>query len=366
VILFVSTMEGAPWGGSEQLWRDAAIRLGTQGYEVSVSAKAWSPPPREWAGLEEAGVRLLLRDRVGDPAYGRHYKSLLSARPEAVVISAGDNGLSGVHLMELFGAAGIPYIVVCHGSVLFWPADEILERARRAFERAHKMLFVSRRNQAYTELMIGTALPNAGTVRSPVSIPYDVRLPWPENSVVHMACVGRLDPTVKGQDLLFQVLKSDRWKRRPLRVSLYGTGPNEASLRRLKTLFDLPMVHFAGVADPQEIWRREQILVLPSRSEGLPLVLVEAMLAARPAIATNVGESAEVISDGQTGFIAAAPDVAMLDAAMERAWSRRDEWRAMGEEAARTIREQAPADPVGIFVEEMKRSLGVEGSRSWN
>src|SRR2546422_11343403 len=91
MILFVSTMEGASWGGSEQLWRDAAIRLGNHGYDVGASLKAWNPPPPEWSGLNAAGIRLLLRDRAGDPAYRGHYKLLLSPRPEAVVISAGGN-----------------------------------------------------------------------------------------------------------------------------------------------------------------------------------------------------------------------------------------------------------------------------------
>ena len=93
--------------------------------------------------------------------------------------------------------------------------------------------------------------------------------------------------------------------------------------------------------------------MLPSRFEGLPLSLVEAMLCARPAVATNVAGNTEVIEDGETGFVAAAPTAGHLDEAMERAWRHRGDWRSMGVEAARRIRRLVPPDPAGEFVEEL-------------
>jgi glycosyltransferase involved in cell wall biosynthesis len=77
------------------------------------------------------------------------------------------------------------------------------------------------------------------------------------------------------------------------------------------------------------------------------------MLCARPAVVTNVAGNPEVIEDGQTGFVAAAPTVGHLDEAMERAWRHRGNWRAMGVEAARQIRRLVPPDPAGEFVKEL-------------
>ena len=69
-------------------------------------------------------------------------------------------------------------------------------------------------------------------------------------------------------------------------------------------------IEFAGhVADIVGIWSKHNALVLPSRCEGLPLALVEAMLCGRPAIATNVAGHGEVIEDGVTGILAEAPTV---------------------------------------------------------
>jgi glycosyltransferase involved in cell wall biosynthesis len=139
---------------------------------------------------------------------------------------------------------------------------------------------------------------------------------------------------------------------------LYGNGVNAKTLARLKELWNLEMVEFAGfVSNPEDIWTTEHILVLPSRVEGLPLAVVEAMLCGRPCIVTDVAGNTEVVEDNVTGFVAAAPTPALLDEAMERAWNRRDDWRSIGQAAARRIRELIPCDPVGEFIAEIKQLL---------
>jgi glycosyltransferase involved in cell wall biosynthesis len=75
------------------------------------------------------------------------------------------------------------------------------------------------------------------------------------------------------------------------------------------------------------------LLVLPSRSEGTPLALVEAMLCARPAVVTDVGGNADWVEDDQTGFVAEAPTAKSFGAALERAWAARAKWQIMGKQA---------------------------------
>jgi glycosyltransferase involved in cell wall biosynthesis len=54
------------------------------------------------------------------------------------------------------------------------------------------------------------------------------------------------------------------------------------------------------------------VVAMPSRSEGFPLAMVEAMLAARPVIATRVGSMPEAIMDGKTGLLIEKNDVTGL------------------------------------------------------
>jgi glycosyltransferase involved in cell wall biosynthesis len=110
-------------------------------------------------------------------------------------------------------------------------------------------------------------------------------------------------------------------------------------------------VHFLGFTDDiVSVWANHHALALPSRSEGLPLAVVEAMLCGRMCIVTDVSGNAELIENNGTGFIAKAPTPDLLDEAMERAWQRRSEWQEMGARAARAIRVHVSADPIGEFI----------------
>src|SRR6266516_2159815 len=145
-------------------------------------------------------------------------------------------------------------------------------------------------------------------------------------------CPGRMNQTdgslrvspAKGQDILFHVLASDKWRDRPVTVSLFGKGPMERGLRRLASRLGLEgRVRFCEYASEiEELWASHHALVLPSRYEGMPIALVEAMLCGRPAIVTDVAGHTELLKDGISGFVAAAPTVQHLDDAMERAWER--------------------------------------------
>jgi len=95
------------------------------------------------------------------------------------------------------------------------------------------------------------------------------------------------------------------------------------------------------------------MLVLPSRCEGLPLALVEAMWCSRPAVVTDVGGNAELCVDDETGFVAGAPTPGVFGQALERAWGRRHEWQFMGQQARRRAEELIPKDPVGDFCSQL-------------
>jgi glycosyltransferase involved in cell wall biosynthesis len=188
-----------------------------------------------------------------------------------------------------------------------------------------------------------------------VNVAYDAAPPWPgRNGTYRMACVARLEAKAKGQDILLEVLSQDKWRERPIEVNIYGTGPNRNCLIKLKEMYKLQNVTFKGFTpDVEEIWREHHALVLSSRYEGLPLVIVEAMLCGRPCIVTDVAGNAELLSDNVTGFVAEAPTITAMDEALERAWERRTEWKAMGEAAAEQVRQLIPRDAAEVFAAEL-------------
>jgi glycosyltransferase involved in cell wall biosynthesis len=172
--------------------------------------------------------------------------------------------------------------------------------------------------------------------------------------------VARYDPSAKGQDLLFEVLAAEPWRSRPVTLSLFGAGPMERSMRRLVTRHGLDdKVTFRGhVSDIRGIWSGHHALVLPSRYEGLPLALVEAMICGRPSVVTDVAGNAELLEEGVTGFIAAAATVRHLAEALERAWARRADWREIGRAARDAVRRQVPEDPALVFARRLVEVAG--------
>jgi glycosyltransferase involved in cell wall biosynthesis len=182
-------------------------------------------------------------------------------------------------------------------------------------------------------------------------------LPWPTatDGVCRLACVARIWPLEKAQDVLLQVLALDKWRSRPMELSLFGEGPMARGIREMADWLGLRNVRFPGFTDPTEIWRSHHALLLPSRAEGLPLAQVEAMLCGRPVIVADAGGTSEILRDGEHGFLANAPTVAAVDEALERAWQRRDDWPSIGRAAADHLRTLYPADPCGTFADVLEQ-----------
>jgi glycosyltransferase involved in cell wall biosynthesis len=370
-IAFVSTMNGVPWGGSEDLWSETALALRRRGHAVAASVLRWPVRPQPLQELARHGVAIAFRPRRR-PLSGRIAQKIFNlfspgpiallqrqwlkrSRADLVVISQG-GPWDGVPWMLACCRMGIPYCAIVHAnSEQWWPLDEHLDGIRAALAGARRVYFVSHANRQLMELQCGARLAHAEVIANPCRVDRAATVPWPAgDNPLRLACVGRMSPNAKGQDVLLQVLARPKWKGRAIQLHLYGTGPSERSIQTLASFLGLTAVFFHGqVADIRELWAANHALVLPSRFEGLPLVIVEAMLCARPVITTSVAGNAQFVTDNISGFVAEAPTVALLDDAMERAWSRRAEWSAIGARARADVLRAIPEDPIGEFTEKL-------------
>lgn len=365
---FISTNEYVPWGGSEYCWFAAAERLARSGAEVTVSVKAWPQPVKHVEHLRSVGCRLVLREWP-PPIRQRIMRRIFPERDfswahmrtiglgaDLVVIAQGEN-MDGLKWMEAAKSLGYPYVAVAQGAPDYrFPADHMAERFAVCYETARAAYFVSHANVELSRRQFGTALPRARVIRNPFNVSYNVNLPWPSNSEeLLLACVARLDVATKRQDLICEVLSLPRWRKRRIRVSFVGSGPNERVLRWLVDFRKLSNIHFAGSTnDIEQVWRAHHALLLPSRHEGMPLVVVEAMLCGRPCVATDVGGNRELIRDGTNGFLAKAATTELLDETLNCAWENRSRLREMGEKAAQDVRQWVSPDPTGDFVRELE------------
>jgi glycosyltransferase involved in cell wall biosynthesis len=348
----VSTLRYDDWGGSEELWFETALDALKQGVAVSVFIPRPCSDHPKWQALRQAGADLFslpsrdlpqarLLEHADRFSYRlgkylrehRSWRNFVNTRPDVVLlneaVSVPDS--ETVCRMESNPHAP-PYVVISHSNHGEIPQDENRREAASFYLKARKVLFVSQANRRATERQILTRLPHAELVRNPVNLQSHDPVDWPAEATTAFASVGRLMVKDKGQDILLEVLSGPQWADRDWRLSIYGSGRDAGYLRELAAFYGLEgKVSFPGqTSDIREVWRTHHALVLPSRFEGLPLVLVEAMICGRPAIATAVAGHPEWIEDGRTGYLAAAAATSCYAEGLERAWRRREDWPAIG------------------------------------
>jgi glycosyltransferase involved in cell wall biosynthesis len=137
----------------------------------------------------------------------------------------------------------------------------------------------------------------------------------PEARVLLAVC--RLEPQ-KGLDSAIRALPDIRASHPTAELVVLGEGPQRAELESLATALQVP-VHLLGRVPDVAAWlRRTDVVVHPARWEGFGLALLEAMLASKPVVATNVSSIPEIVSDGQTGLLVPPDDAGALAAAVTR------------------------------------------------
>jgi glycosyltransferase involved in cell wall biosynthesis len=362
-VCFIATNQGVPWGASEYLWAGAAYAIAARtDVEVAVCVKGWSAGVPAIRQLGASGSAIFHRPVDEDedafmkcevPSGAARWVARL--RPDLVVVSHGDNR-EGLPWMEFCAERNIRYVTVAHrASEWDWPDSRLMPRLRAAYLSACASHFVSRHNWRLTERMICVRLPHAAVVRNPFNVSYTHLPPWPPASdgMLRMACVARLDLESKAHDVLFDVLATSKWRGRALAVEIVGReGPHAGLLRELSSFLQLERVTFHdSVEQISSVWEQCHALILPSRKEGLPVAVVEAMLAGRPCLVTDIGGSAELVEHARSGWVAESPTGPALDRALDLAWDSRRQWSAMGSYAARAIRSLVPADPAGTYGE---------------
>jgi glycosyltransferase involved in cell wall biosynthesis len=93
-----------------------------------------------------------------------------------------------------------------------------------------------------------------------------------------------------------------------------------------------------------ELIREARVVALPSRTEGLPIVLLEAMAQARPVVATPVGGTPELVVDGETGVLVPPGDVHALAQALREVLDDDERARRLGESGRRRVEEHFSAE----------------------
>jgi glycosyltransferase involved in cell wall biosynthesis len=302
-------------GGAEVFVKDLCIALKQQGHDVAIayvdSAKDQGSDmgfeDRFKSELAEGGIpffeigRALRRNPLQG---GRRVRTILDeVKPDILHIHLG----LGI-LFKSFAFYAVPTVYTHHsimfrfGKVMTWWFDRFVQTYVAICDKCHVMLEqktarpivdirngISSRRIAKSNPARGTGsfkIISVGSIREAKDYP---------TSIAIAARVKQLLPK----------------NHRPIEFLIYGDGEGIEKLRdlaRQKEVDDI--LHFKGLTtDIPERLAAADILLMSSIYEGMPISLIEAAHAGLPMIATDVGGCAEIVRDGENGFIFTPKDV---------------------------------------------------------
>ncbi len=165
------------------------------------------------------------------------------------------------------------------------------------------------------------AIPNGMNANrvSPSTDRTSVRTSWGiSNDECVILAMGRLAPQKGLEYLLRAIPMIAREATVPFRVILVGEGPLRVSLESMVEELDLrDRVLFLGFqADVGNVIAAADIIAIPSLWEGLSIALLEAMLAGKPIVASNIGSNREVAEESQSALLVPPKDVEQLAQAL--------------------------------------------------
>jgi len=260
--------------------------------------------------VEEAGL-------AEGTVYGleRFTEALKEFRPDILHAHFATEATSAAR--QLAGELGVPFVFTAHGYDIYRrPPADFAERANDA----GAVVTVSKANARH---LVDTFGIPAGHVHV-ISCGVDTERFRPAGEKADpptIVCVARLRP-VKNLELLLQGCAILRDRGLAFQCVILGEGSGRPRLEAARTNLALDQtVTLLGAAEQSVVasWLQSAtVAVLTSRSEGMPVSLMEAAACGVPAVATAVGGIPELIEDGVTGFVTPPDDAPALAAALER------------------------------------------------
>lgn len=322
-ILFYSVVDRLQAGGAQMVIARLLASLRERGHAVT---EAWAGPgPKGVAGgwiwplyVRPAEPHRSRSRQHHMPSLARVTLGLLRCRPQ--IVNVHFVSAQTLYFLNLRRVFGYKVVLSVHGSDLLKPLPQ--ERAQLAgfFSRADAITVVSENLKARILAHPGVdpakihVIPNGIDLRfwRPAGMPTEAGSPAPT-----IVAVGRLEH-VKGFDILLQAMARLRRTIPAARLCIIGDGILAADLAgQIRDLGLAGAVELPGALGRDCVRRRLRdaaVLAMPSRSEGMPLALLEALACGVPVVATGVGGVPEVLTDG-TGLLV-PPEVpeAMADA----------------------------------------------------
>lgn len=340
-------------GGTEASLRNLLASLSTsvEATIVGIDAKVV-----EWVAVERPGGATLVLPEITSKwdvrSFTAHVRAFRRLRPRILHVCLSDPWQSQWALLAAILTPGVQVVAVEQST---WRTRSL---RRRMLKRVLARFLAA-------QVAVGRASADAaaefsGVPRRRIRV---IHNGVPDEEVVPLArpvatpivgAVGRLEHE-KGFDVLLHAVAGLP----EASVVLVGDGRRRDDLAALADRLGMAeRVQFTGWSDePRRHLTTFDLYALPSRIEGFPLVVVEAMLAGLPVVATRVGSVADAVLDGETGLLVPPDDPDALGSALGTLLADPERRRAMGDRGREHARRHFTASAMAAQFESLYTEL---------
>jgi glycosyltransferase involved in cell wall biosynthesis len=377
-ILFISLMNGDPWGGSEELWFQTAMFAITNGYKVdclvydqenkkprlqplvAAGAKIWYIPNEgklERSLSEKVQFKITKKFKIPQLLDSINFKAY-----DHVIISQGEFEVSLSVWKNLWKRLG-NYSLLFHN---YKETQELkakrLGRIRDWTNNATVNLFASRRICIVLEQLMKSKIRNAEILINPITlIPPATPKPWAplKNGNYVFVELAALDVRRKAQDNLIIALSAPQWRNRNWELHLFGEGIDREDLETLIIQRGLQdRVFLRGhTREVEQALTEAHLVCQMTFIDAMPISVVEGMACARPVLVSTIGDMPYWVTEGVNGFVSKDATIDSMEQTLEKAWAVRDQWEQMGRESFKIFRDKFPENVNQYFLDQVQRKI---------
>ncbi|MFK0163873.1 glycosyltransferase family 4 protein [Rhizobium sp. NPDC090279] len=335
----------SPVGGVFRHVRDLAEEQSKAGHEVGILCDSLTGGEHEDRLFDDIApflalgiVRLPIRRQItlaDASTLWSSYKEIKSLRPDVLH----GHGAKGGLLARVLGSilrvnkCRVARLYTAHGGSLHFPRRSLQGMLVHSLERLLEFLtdgliFICDFERRTYERKIGKPRTRSMMIYNGIS-DRDFRTVPTRSDSVHFVYIGMLRD-LKGPDLFIDAFaRTERRVGRPLSALIIGDGPDRDKYHRM--MVERGLGHRIGMLPAmrvQEAFTVSQNVVVPSRAEAMPYIVLEALAAGKTVIASRVGGVAEAL--GETSPALAKPEDAddlariMAEAITEPQWGARN------------------------------------------
>lgn len=354
-LLFISLMNSAAWGGSEEIWLQTAKYALHHNNKVTCLVYDWEEKKKKLNVLLSIGATVIYIPNKGRKKKHffekLYYEWITKLRQYFFITQFSFNKYDTVVVNQggftdvTSGAWKYVYKKLPHYVLTFHNYDthySFKEKKRinliSWIEKAHTSFFASQTMIGVLQHQLNKTFNNAQVFLNPLTIATATTItPYPtlENNNWVMVMLAQLDVNRKAQDNLITALSNNYWHNKNFIVKLYGSGKDKSFLQALISQhgLDEKVILMGHTNNVEEVLNNAHLVLQITHKDAMPISVVEAMSKSRPVIVSNVGDMPLWIQNNETGWVAKDASVDNIEKILEIAWSNKDKWEQMGKNA---------------------------------